>query len=83
MSKLEDSEIQTVKDTVTEAETWLLEERSKEDYDNKLKEVNDKLNPIMMKIYSEGQGGAEMPVPPSEEGVSGEGVSGPTIDEVD
>ena len=88
MSKLEDSEIQTVKDTVTEAETWLLEERSKEDYENKLKEVNDKLNPIMMKIYSEGQGGAEMPVPPSEEGVSGEGVSGegvsgPTIDEVD
>jgi heat shock protein 1/8 len=83
MSKLEDSEIQTVKDTITEAETWLLEERSKEDYDNKLKEVNDKLNPIMMKIYSEGEGGSEMPVPPPGEGVSPEGVSAPTIDEVD
>jgi L1 cell adhesion molecule like protein len=86
ISKLEDSEIQTVKDTVSEAETWLLEERSKEDYDNKLKEVNDKLNPIMMKIYSEGEGGSEMPVPPvGDPGSPGspEPAMGPTIDEVD
>ena len=79
-SKLEDSEIQTVKDTVTDTETWLLEERTKEECDNKLKEVNDTLNPIMMKIYSEGQGGAEMPIPPS--GVSSNEKE-PTIDEVD
>jgi len=79
-SKLEDSEIQTVKDTVTDTDTWLIEERTKDEYDNKLKEVNDKLNPIMMKIYSEGQGGAEMPVPPS--GVSSNEKE-PTIDEVD
>ena len=86
MSKLEDSEIQSVKDTVTETETWLLEERSKEDYDNKLKEVNDKLNPIMMKIYSEGEGGSEMPVPPvGDPGSSGSSdpAMAPTIDEVD
>jgi len=81
--KLEEEEIQTVKDTVTECETWLLEERSKEDYDNKLKEVNDKLNPIMMKIYSEGEGGSEMPVPPVGDPGSSDPAMGPTIDEVD
>jgi heat shock 70kDa protein 1/2/6/8 len=88
--KLEESEIQLIKDTLTETDTWLLEERTTDEYENKLKEVNDKLNPVMMKIYSEGQGGAEMPVPPSgvhtatgdsvpEEKVPPE----PTIDEVD
>jgi len=86
MSKLEEDEIQTVKDTVTEAETWLLEERTKEDYENKLKEVNDKLNPIMMKIYSEGDGGSEMPVPTVGDPVDldrSDPAMGPTIDEVD
>ena len=82
--KLEESEIQLVKDTLTETDTWLLEERTTEEYDNKLKEVNDKLNPVMMKIYSEGEGGAEMPVPPNETGVGVPDVpQGPTIDEVD
>ena len=84
--KLEESDIKLAKDTLTETDTWLLEERTKDEYENKLKEVNDKLNPVMMKIYSEGQGGAEMPVPPGGVGV---GVSPdvdstePTIDEVD
>jgi heat shock protein 1/8 len=81
--KLEESDIQLVKDTLTETDTWLLEERTKDEYENKLKEVNDKLNPVMMKVYSEGQGGAEMPVPP-ETGVSSNVDSKePTIDEVD
>ena len=84
--KLEESDIKLAKDTLTETDTWLLEERTKDEYENKLKEVNDKLNPVMMKIYSEGQGGAEMPVYPGGVGV---GVSPdvdstePTIDEVD
>ena len=85
-SKLEEEEIQLVKDTITECETWLLEEMTKEEYDNKLKEVNDKLNPIMMKIYSEGEGGSEMPVPPvGDPGSSGSSdpAMAPTIDEVD
>jgi len=85
-SKLEEEEIQLVKDTITECETWLLEEKTKEEYDNKLKEVNDKLNPIMMKIYSEGEGGSEMPVPPvGDPGSSGSSdpAMAPTIDEVD
>ena len=87
-SKLEESEIQKVKDTVTEVETWLLEDRTKEKYETKLNEVNSELNPIMMKIYSEGAGGSEMPVPP--EGMSPESVApgasdqqNPTIDEID
>ncbi len=82
--KLDESDIQIVKDTLSEVENWLLEERTKDDYDNKLKEVNDKLNPIMMKIYSEGMGGSEMPVPDSS--VPDSSVpdsSAPTIDELD
>jgi L1 cell adhesion molecule like protein len=80
-SKLEESEIQKVKDKVTEVETWILEERTKEEYENKLNEVNSELNPIMMKIYSEGAGGAEMPVPPA--GVATDQADMPTIDEID
>ncbi len=82
-SKLEESEIQKVKDTVTEVETWLLEERTKEEYENKLNEVNSELNPIMMKIYSEGAGGAEMPVPPSGVAPGDSDQQNPTIDEID
>ncbi len=82
-SKLEESEIQKVKDTVTEVETWLLEERTKEEYENKLNEVNSELNPIMMKIYSEGAGGAEMPVPPSGVSPGDSDQQNPTIDEID
>ena len=66
------------------------EEHTKEDYDNKTTEVNGKLNPIMMKVYSEGSSdGAGMPsvVPsdmPSAEGTEGtEYSSMPSIDEID
>ena len=56
-SKLEESEIKTVTDLVSETELWLNDDSlKKEDYDNKLTELNGKLNPIMMKIYSEGAG---------------------------
>ena len=54
-SKLEDSEIETVNTILAETELWLEDEDlTKEDYENKLTEINGKLNPIMMKIYSEG-----------------------------
>ena len=75
--KLEQSEIDTVHEMVKEMEAWLVEERTKEEYDNKLTEINGKINPIMMKVYSEG-GGAEMPAP-----VPSETSAEPTIDEVD
>ena len=82
-SKLEESELTMVSDLLNETELWMEEEHTKEDYDNKMTEVNGKLNPIMMKVYSEG-GSAEMPesVPV---GVPDEGIQEdkPTIDEVD
>ena len=43
-----------------------------------MNEVNSVLNPIMMKVYSEGGGGDSMP-----ESFSQESESKPTIDEVD
>ena len=87
-SKLEESDLKILTDTCTETELWLEEEHSKEEYDNKMTEVNSILNPIMMKVYSEGSSdGAGMPsaVPPSAvpstEGT--EDMSGSSIDEVD
>jgi heat shock 70kDa protein 1/2/6/8 len=77
-SKLEESDINTVTDTLTETELWLEGERTKDEYDNKMNEVNSVLNPIMMKVYSEGGGGDSMP-----ESFSQESESKPTIDEVD
>ena len=77
-SKLEESDISMVNDTLTETELWMEEDHSKEEYDTKLTEINGKINPVMMKVYSEG-GSGEMPeaVPvPSE-------PDKPTIDEVD
>jgi len=77
--KLDESEITTINDLLSETELWLEEERTKEEYDNKLTDINSKINPIMMKVYSEG--GSEMP-----ESVPSDGVQmdpAPTIDEVD
>jgi len=78
--KLEDEEVSTVETLVKETQLWLDTETdlTKEKYEDKLAEVNGSLNPIMMKIYSEG--GGSMP-----EGVPQEGGSTtlPTVDEVD
>ena len=85
-SKLEESEIKQVTDVITETELWLeQEDRTKEEYDDKLTEVNGLINPVMMKIYSEGGGGGgSMPeAVPSPEAVPGSVDAVPTIDEVD
>jgi len=83
-SKLDESEINTINDILSETELWLNSDSlKKEDYDNKCTEINGKINPIMMKVYSEG--GGEMPemvpehIPVNQ--VSPE--SQPTIDEID
>ena len=82
-SKLEESDLKTVNDTLTETELWLEEERTKEEYDNKMNEVNSVLNPIMMKVYSEGGAdGSGSGIPESfsqDDGVD----TKPTIDEID
>tara|TARA_B110000858_G_scaffold188187_1_gene233402 strand:- start:746 stop:2653 length:1908 start_codon:yes stop_codon:yes gene_type:complete len=77
--KLDESEITTINDLLSETELWLEDEHLKEEYDTKLTEVNSKINPIMMKVYSEG--GSEMPESVPSEGVQMD--SAPTIDEVD
>ena len=71
-------------DLLNETELWLEEEdHSKEDYDNKLAEVNGKLNPVMMKVYSEGGGGGGgMPESVPMSSVPEESDK-PTIDEID
>ena len=79
-SKLDDSEIKLLTDLCTETQLWMEEDHSKEDYDNKLTEINGKINPVMMKVYSEGAGadgeGDISGVTPTN--VPG---GGPTIDE--
>mgnify|MGYP006084094547 CR=1 FL=1 len=83
-SKLDESELKMMNDLLVETQLWLEDEHEKEEYDNKLTEVNGQINPIMMKVYSEG-GSGEMPesVPMSNptDGVQMDSV--PTIDEVD
>ena len=84
--KLEESDIKTVTDILTETELWLEEERTKDEYDNKMTEVNGVLNPIMMKVYSEGGAdgaGSEMPSAVPESFSQEDTNSNPTIDEID
>jgi heat shock protein 1/8 len=83
-SKLDESEINSVNEILSETELWLNSDSlTKEEYDNKCTEINGKINPIMMKVYSEG--GGEMPemvpehIPVNQ--VSPD--SNPTIDEID
>jgi heat shock 70kDa protein 1/2/6/8 len=78
-SKLDESDITLVQASIKEIEEWLLEDRSKEEYEQKTTEFNSTINPVMMKVYSEGGAMPEgMPgVVPQEESKE------PTIDEVD
>ncbi len=72
-NKITAEEVKQIEDVITNTETWLLDEHSKEEYDTKLTEINNSLNPIMMKIY-QGEN-TEMPMPSSD--------SIPTVDEID
>ena len=78
-SKLEDHEVSLATELLKETETWLLNDHSKEEYTDKLTEINGKLNPVMMKIYSQG----EMPGSSPESVPGPEMGPGPTIDSVD
>lgn len=77
-SKLEEGDVESVKSVVKEVEGWLLAERSKDEYKDKLTEVNGKIGPVMMKVYGQGSMPTSMP-----QGVSSEDTGGPTIDVVD
>ena len=76
--KLDESEIKMVNDLLTETELWMEEDHLKEEYETKLTEINGKINPIMMKIYSEGSGEMPESVPNGSDP-----ESMPSIDEVD
>ena len=55
--KLEEDEISTMEGLLKETMLWLEDDsHTKEAYEQKLTELNGQLNPIMMKIYSEGSG---------------------------
>ena len=91
--KLDEEELKTVTDLLSETELWLEDEHLKEEYDNKMTEVNAIINPVMMKVYSEGGGGGGGGMPGSVptdgmpdmtgSGMTGSGDPGPTLDEVD
>ena len=74
-SKLEAEEIEVIGNTVKETEEWLLnDDLTKDDYQNKLTELNGLINPIMSTLHG-GQGPMETPSETSMPGVS--------IDEID
>ncbi len=89
--KLGTDDYDTMNTTVDELDKWLLDDKTKEEYENKLNEINEKMNPIMMKVYSGGempqagmgmpQGGGEMPQ--AGMGMPSTETGNPTIDEVD
>ena len=94
--KIEPSDKDTVQQLLSDTEEWLLnEDRSKRDYETQLNELNGQLQPIMMKVMSQGSEGfpSNEAVPPmakepqvTEPQVTEPRVTEPqgvTIDEVD
>ena len=78
-SKLEESDMKILTDTLSETELWLEDEHSKEEYDSKMTEVNSEiLNPFMMKVYSEGGNEGSMP-----SSVPKDDLNMPSVDEID
>ncbi len=95
-SKLSEDENNLIDSTIQSSEKWLDENQNttKEIYDQKYDEINTTLNPILMKVHSQGEGPPEGD--PSKMNMDMGGMSseemketmnnmekGPTIDEVD
>ena len=84
--KVEPSDKETVERLLSETEEWLLDEgRSKRDYEAQLNELNGQLQPIMMKVMSQGSEGfpSNEAVPPMAKEPMAKEPHGVTIDEVD
>jgi heat shock protein 5 len=60
-NKLDDDDKQTIKSAIEDAQTWLQEnsDASKDEYQDKLKEVEKVCNPIISKVYK-GAGDSHM-----------------------
>ena len=81
--KLTESENEKIKVTIEEADQWLLEEYTKEEYDKKHDELNKELNPILMKIQSNPDEGTGTPFPTGPAPTTEDQRHGQSIDEVD
>ena len=81
--KLTESENEKIKVTIEEADQWLLEEYTKEEYDKKHDELNKELNPILMKIQSNPEEGTGTPFPTEPAPTTEDQGQGQSIDEVD
>jgi heat shock protein 1/8 len=84
-SKLDEKDIETVTTMLASIETWLVDDHTKVEYDNKLSELNSQIQPIMMKAMSTGSEGFPVneSVPSNESVPTSDSGSGITIDEVD
>ena len=78
--KIGNEDYDKMSERVGAVEKWLLEDRTKEEYENKLSEINNELNPIMMKVYNGDQ--TEMPTSMPESVPEGMPAGIPTVDEV-
>lgn len=93
--KLSDEDKQTVETLIEETTTWMEQENndvSKEEYEAKQKDIEDVVNPIMQKLYQDGEPGMSGGMPggmPDMSGMPGgmpnedTNSGGPTIEEVD
>ena len=88
--KISDDECQQIRDKCDDGIRWLDSNQSaeKDEYEDKLKEIEAVCNPIIQKAYQAGGGGGAppgaggMPGGPGAGGMPG-GSSGPTVEEVD
>tara|TARA_B100000579_G_scaffold111581_1_gene89215 strand:- start:10010 stop:11923 length:1914 start_codon:yes stop_codon:yes gene_type:complete len=79
--KLDENENEQIKKTIEETDQWLMNDQfTKEEYEKKYDELNQELNPILMKIQSNPEG--EQPSPFTS-GQPEQHASGPVVDEVD
>merc|ERR1712224_1118812 len=81
---------ETLKSEIDKTVTWLddNQQAAKEEYEDKQKELEGIANPIMMKFYGTGEGGAPGGAPGGFPGAGGApggagGDDGPTVEEVD
>lgn len=78
--KISEDETNKVNEVIEETEKWLLNDSTKEEYDQRYNDLNKELNPILMKIQSNPTDGVPSSEVPSSE-VPNNG--GTVIDEVD
>lgn len=83
--KLPDDEKKTILDEISEQIKWLDDNQTatKIEYDDVLKEVQDKINPIISKMYADAGTGSMPGAAPPGAGADEPPAAGPTIDEVD